>query len=110
MPRYHSSLESTGSQSQVEEPTLKRKRNTAASARFRAKKKRQEQLLAQTARENEATLNRLENRVIELETENRWLKNLLIDKTEVTTRNEAKAIIGERKGYEHKDGVGTSNQ
>jgi septin family protein len=110
IPESPSATESSNSQGKVVEPSLKRQRNTAASARFRAKKKRNEQLQAQSARETEATINRLENRVTELETENRWLKDLLIDKAEATSRKDSKAIADDRKGSEHKDGVGTSSQ
>lgn len=82
-------------------------RNTAASARFRAKKKRQEQIQQQTARENQEALDKLRNRVAELETENRWLKNLVLDKSEAAKRKDFEVVDGDRKGSEHKDGVGT---
>ncbi|KAJ2003770.1 hypothetical protein GGI04_002849 [Coemansia thaxteri] len=58
----------------------KRRRNTAASARFRVKKKLKEQALERTAREMSAKADALEQRVHELETETRWLKSLLTDK------------------------------
>lgn len=107
IPEDPSAGEGSNSQGRAVEPSLKRQRNTAASARFRAKKKRNEQIQAQNAREREAVINKLENRVTELETENRWLKDLLIDKAEATSRNQSNVIADERKGYEHKDGVGT---
>lgn len=110
MPQYPSSVDSSDSQHKVEDPELKRLRNTAASARFRAKKKRREQQLEQEARESRENLNRLENRVAELETENRWLKNLIMDKSEANMRKQQlKATADDRKGSEHKDGVGTDN-
>jgi septin family protein len=110
IPEDPSAGDSSNSQGKVVEPTLKRQRNTAASARFRAKKKRTEQMQAQSARDREEAINKLENRVTELETENRWLKDLLIDKAEKTARKDSSAIDNERKGAEHKDGVGTSSQ
>lgn len=55
----------------------KRRRNTAASARFRIKKKQREQALQES---NKAILDRnaqLEQRVKELELENKWLRSLI---------------------------------
>jgi len=65
----------------------KRRRNTAASARFRVKKKQREQALERTVREASEVNAGLEARVAQLEMENRWLKNLLTEKNDnVTTR------------------------
>ncbi|PBP27801.1 regulatory protein cys-3 [Diplocarpon rosae] len=99
------------------EADLKRLRNTAASARFRAKKKQREQTLETQAREKKMALERLEARIQELERENRFLKGLILGPREEELkalkrqRDEAlesdKAIDGDRKGFEHKDGVGT---
>lgn len=58
----------------------KRRRNTAASARFRQKKKLREQALEQTAREQSIRAEQLENRVRELEMEVRWLRGLIVEK------------------------------
>lgn len=60
----------------------KRRRNTAASARFRIKKKQREQALEKSAKEMGQKLSDLENKVSQLETENKWLKNLLVEKNE----------------------------
>lgn len=60
----------------------KRRRNTAASARFRVKKKQREQALEKSAKEMSDKVSTLESRVSQLETENKWLKNLLVDKNE----------------------------
>lgn len=60
----------------------KRRRNTAASARFRIKKKQREQALEKSAKEMTEKVTSLENKVSQLETENKWLKNLLVDKNE----------------------------
>ncbi|CRG90002.1 hypothetical protein PISL3812_07043 [Talaromyces islandicus] len=60
----------------------KRRRNTAASARFRVKKKQREQALERTVREASEINASLEARVAQLEMENRWLKNLLTEKNE----------------------------
>ena len=58
----------------------KRRRNTAASARFRVKKKQREQAMEKTAKEMTEKCNMLETRVKELEKENRLLKGLLTEK------------------------------
>lgn len=60
----------------------KRRRNTAASARFRVKKKQREQALEKSAKEMSDKVSTLESRVSQLETENKWLKNLLVEKNE----------------------------
>lgn len=58
----------------------KRRRNTAASARFRFKKKQREQALEKSAKEMTEKVTSLESKVSQLETENKWLKNLLVEK------------------------------
>ncbi|KAJ2722771.1 hypothetical protein GGI07_003099 [Coemansia sp. Benny D115] len=65
----------------------KRRRNTAASARFRVKKKLKEQALERTARDMTAKAEALEKRVHELETETRWLKSLITEKDPGALRN-----------------------
>lgn len=60
----------------------KRRRNTAASARFRIKKKQREQALEKSAKEMNEKVAALENRIQQLETENKWLKNLVMEKNE----------------------------
>lgn len=64
----------------------RRRRNTAASARFRMKKKQREQVLERTVRETTEKNASLEARVAQLEMENRWLKNLLTEKHDTTSR------------------------
>lgn len=58
----------------------KRRRNTAASARFRVKKKQREQALEKTAKEMSDKVQILEARVGQLEMENKWLKGLITEK------------------------------
>ncbi|KAG0222493.1 hypothetical protein BGW41_005999 [Actinomortierella wolfii] len=58
----------------------KRRRNTAASARFRQKKRLREQALERTAREMTLKSEALEARVKELEMEIKWLRGLIIEK------------------------------
>ena len=65
-----------GSGRTVEEED-KRRRNTAASARFRIKKKQREQALQESAKHMTEKCSTLENRVKELELENKWLRSLL---------------------------------
>ncbi|KAF4436496.1 hypothetical protein F53441_13236 [Fusarium austroafricanum] len=60
----------------------KRRRNTAASARFRIKKKQREQALEKSAKEMSEKVTALESKVQQLEMENKWLKNLLVEKNE----------------------------
>ncbi|KAI9285398.1 hypothetical protein BC943DRAFT_306376 [Umbelopsis sp. AD052] len=73
----------TGKASASEED--KRRRNTAASARFRVKKKQREQALEQTAKEMTDKADRLEGRVKELELEIKWLRSILIEKESRTS-------------------------
>ncbi|KAK3344639.1 hypothetical protein B0H65DRAFT_181508 [Neurospora tetraspora] len=58
----------------------KRKRNTAASARFRIKKKQREQALEKSTKEMTEKVTQLEGRIQALETENKWLKGLVTEK------------------------------
>ncbi|KAI7864261.1 hypothetical protein BDF14DRAFT_1732518 [Spinellus fusiger] len=58
----------------------KRRRNTAASARFRIKKKQREQAMEQTVREMTNKSDTLQQRVNELELEVKWLRGLLTEK------------------------------
>jgi len=92
----------------------KRRRNTAASARFRIKKKQREQALERSAKEMSDKVAALEGRINQLETENKWLKSL------ITEKNESKEDIAalwkkynqqssDRIKAERKDGVGTSS-
>jgi len=85
----------------------KRRRNTAASARFRVKKKQREQALEKQTKEFQDKVSLLEGKVQQLEMENKWLKGLITDK------NEGKSIqvekdFGERSIDEHTTGVGTA--
>jgi len=98
-----------------DDPDLKRMRNTAASARFRAKKKRRELSLERVAREKREKLAVLEDRIAQLETENQWLKDLVMEKNEKRQRKngvqerEGK-VVDDVKAYEPKDGVGTGKK
>lgn len=60
----------------------KRRRNTAASARFRIKKKQREQEMEKNARELQEKVDKLESKVTQLEMENKWLRNLVVEKNE----------------------------
>ncbi|KAK9352642.1 hypothetical protein V1505DRAFT_386726 [Lipomyces doorenjongii] len=64
----------------------KRRRNTAASARFRVKKKQREQQMERTAKDLQEKVQQLEAKIMQLEMENKWLKNIVVEK------NEAKAV------------------
>ena len=102
----------------MEEHDLKRLRNTAASARFRAKKRLREQGLERSARERKEKLAALEARIHQLEAENKWLKSLIIEKynakedTEVlreSSRSEKEVQVGDKKGVGRDDKIMTEN-
>lgn len=91
----------------------KRRRNTAASARFRVKKKQREAALERSAKEMSDKVAALEGRINQLETENKWLKNLITEKNEnkddiAVLYKKYSQEASERKGSERKDGVGTA--
>ena len=57
----------------------KRRRNTAASARFRVKKKEREKALEKSAKEMTEKVTALENCILQLETENKRLNNMVLE-------------------------------
>ena len=77
-------LEQQGKKRALEEDMTpdddKRRRNTAASARFRMKKKLREQALEKTSKELADNVEKLEDRVKELEMEAKWLRALVLEK------------------------------
>lgn len=66
----------------------KRRRNTAASARFRVKKKQREQALEKSAKEMSDKVANLEAKISQLETENQWLKKLILEKNDSSAAKE----------------------
>jgi hypothetical protein len=111
LPITHESLDESVRVAAEED---KRRRNTAASARFRVKKKQREQALEQTAKEMQDKAARLEQKVQQLETENAWLKGLITEKSGGKhTTNDLKALLSKheesagRSSSTHTDGVGT---
>jgi len=96
----------------------KRRRNTAASARFRVKKKQREQQLEKTAKEMTDKVNSLESRVQQLETENKWLKNLItekadtksVDLSELYRQFQKHNTSDSRSNGQRTDGVGTAGK
>ncbi|KAF0343712.1 regulatory protein cys-3 [Gigaspora margarita] len=58
----------------------KKRQNTAASARFRVKKKLREQALEKTSKDKTVKAEMLENKMRELEKEIKWLRSLIIEK------------------------------
>lgn len=60
----------------------KRRRNTAASARFRIKKKMREQQMERTTKDLQDKVQLLESKIVQLEMENKWLKNLVVEKND----------------------------
>lgn len=74
----------------------KRRRNTAASARFRVKKKQREAMIEKTAKEMTDKVKALEGRVRQLEMENRLLKELVTEKGKVGAKEEEVKDEGKR--------------
>jgi hypothetical protein len=80
--------DSTASSAPSEEPILaevdedKRKRNQAASARFRQKKKQREQQMLEQTRAMQERTKKLETDVENLKRENTFLKKLLVEKVD----------------------------
>lgn len=94
----------------------KRRRNTAASARFRVKKKQREQALEANAKELENKSVALEQRIVQLEMENEWLRGLVVEKNggekeDLKIRYQCSGeAADDRKGGKAKKGVGTKSQ
>lgn len=82
----------------------KRRRNTAASARFRVKKKQREQTLECTVKEVNDKNAALEAKIDQLEMENQWLKNLITEKNAKQTKEEiAEAFRKYRRESEERE-------
>jgi hypothetical protein len=71
----------------------KRRRNTAASARFRVKKKQREQALERSVKDINDRNTKLEAKVSQLEMENKWLKDLITEKNAIQSREEIDAAF-----------------
>lgn len=109
---------STEEQSRLAAEEDKRRRNTAASARFRVKKKQREQNLEKVVKEANERNAALESKVTRLELENKWLKNLIVEKNGNQSKEEIAEAFQqfrreseerETKGGDNKRGVGTSS-
>ncbi|KAJ3413617.1 ATP synthase complex assembly protein atp12 [Chytridiales sp. JEL 0842] len=85
---------STTSNSADPEELDKRKRNTAASARFRARKKQREQELERAAKEGMMKAEILERRVKEYEMEIKWLRQLVTERSSGKSLREVYAENG----------------
>lgn len=95
----------------------KRRRNTAASARFRIKKKQREQAVEKTLKEAQDKMTNLQARLTQLEMENKWLKDLITEKNGLSSKEEIYAAFERRRKeseerdlkieLEHATGVGT---
>ena len=94
-------------QSRVAAEEDKRRRNTAASARFRVKKKQREQALEKQAKEMADKVSQLEGKVQQLEMENKWLKGLITDKGDGKSLEAMPKETEDRKADDKTDGVGT---
>lgn len=76
----------------VEADEDKRKRNQAASARFRQKKKQREQQLQEAAREMQERTKKLESENEGLKKENQFLKKLLVEKVDHMTSEDREML------------------
>lgn len=97
--------EGMGDSSRLVADEDKRRRNTAASARFRVKKKQKEQQLEKTAKEMTERVQALEQKIQQLELENKWLKGLVVEKNGGKSGEEMMMPPSILAGS--KDGVGT---
>jgi len=80
------------SASPVSQAEDKRRRNTAASARFRLKKKEREAALEKRAKELETKVNELEKECEGLRRENGWLKGLVVGVTGGVAQQQAQSV------------------
>lgn len=104
---YPAQYASPSGASSTTDPELKRIRNTAASARFRAKKKRREASLERNAKEKREALARLEEQIRELEAENQFLKGLIFDSEKLEgVRRELERVRELKRGLEMEGGEG----
>ena len=91
----------------------KRRRNTAASARFRVKKKQREQALERTTKDLTDKANALQSKLVQLQTENEWLRKLVIEKNGEESFEEQYGRFtkeAERIVDKSKHGVGTEGK
>jgi len=61
----------------------RRRRNTLASARFRVKLKERGKALEMSLKETQEKIKTLEQNIERLEMENKWLKELLVEKARI---------------------------
>jgi hypothetical protein len=91
--------DSTASSAPSEDPITadveedKRKRNQAASARFRQKKKQREQQMMDQTRDMQDKNKRLEGEVEGLKRENTFLKKLLVEKIDNMSAEDRKLLL-----------------
>lgn len=84
----------------------KRRRNTAASARFRLKKKEREAALEKKAKELEIRVSELEKECEALRRENGWLKGLVVGVTGAGAVQQQQAVVGAKRTREDGDDQG----
>lgn len=77
----------------IEADEDKRKRNQAASARFRQKKKQREQQLMETSREMQEKTRKLESENESLKKENLFLKKLLVEKVDHMSEEDREMLL-----------------
>ena len=111
-----STADSTEESARLAAEEDKRRRNTAASARFRVKKKQREQALEKTAKELTDKVTTLEGKIDRLQQENGWLRSLVVEKKgeeelaekfHKFRRASEEAEDGDRSTNGKKKGVGT---
>ncbi|PSR99038.1 hypothetical protein PHLCEN_2v4195 [Hermanssonia centrifuga] len=82
----------------------KRRRNTAASARFRLKKKEREAALEKKAKELEVRVSELEKECEALRRENGWLKGLVVGVTGAGAVQQQQTGAGMKRGRDELEG------
>jgi cell shape-determining protein MreC len=70
----------------------KKKRNTAASARFRIKKKLREEEMERTLKDLNERVSKYNSRIQQLEMENKCLKSLILQKNEQRSNDLLRSI------------------
>ncbi|KAF7898968.1 uncharacterized protein EAF01_008181 [Botrytis porri] len=103
-PLYVKTLSSPTQSLSPREPNAKRDASTAASARFRQKKKQREKSLEINVKEQKERIGMMECRIKELEGENGFLKELVMGRIKWKEERENEEANGEEKKKENGDG------
>ncbi|ESZ90173.1 hypothetical protein SBOR_9447 [Sclerotinia borealis F-4128] len=103
-PLYAQELSSPTQSLSPREPNAKRDASTAASARFRQKKKQREKSLETNVKDQKDRIGTMECRIKELEGENGFLKELVMGRIKWKEERENGESSSEQDGKENGDG------